>query len=90
VIVVEFDKLPEVPVMVTVTVPVVAVLLAVNVKVLVVVAGFVLKDAVTPLGSPDADKVTLPVKPFCGVTVTVLVPAVPCVIVKLPGAAERT
>jgi hypothetical protein len=89
-IVAEFDKLPEVPVMATVAVPVVAVLLAVNVKVLVVVAGFVLKDAVTPLGKPDADKVTLPVNPFCGVTVTVLVPLAPCAIVKLLGDEERT
>jgi hypothetical protein len=87
-IVVKFDKLPDVPVMVTVAVPVVAVLLAVNVNVLVVVAGFVLNDAVTPLGRPDADKVTLPLKPFCGVTVIVLVPAVPCVIVKLLGDEE--
>ena len=88
-IVAEFDKLPEVPVMVTVTVPAVAVLLAVSVNVLVIVAGFVLNDAVTPLGRPEADKVTLPLKPFCGVTVIVLVPAVPCVIVKLLGDADR-
>ena len=88
-IVVAFDKLPEVPVMVTVAAPVVAVLLAVSVRVLVVVAGFVLNDAVTPLGRPEADKVTLPLKPFCGVTVIVFVPAVPCVIVKLLGDAER-
>jgi hypothetical protein len=57
-------KPPEVPVMVTVTVPVVAVLLAVSVKVLVAVAGFGLKDAVTPVGKPEADKLTLPLKPF--------------------------
>jgi hypothetical protein len=87
-IVAEFDKLPEAPVMVTVAVPVVAVLLAVSVNVLVVVAGFVLNDAVTPLGRPEADKVTLPLKPFCGVTVNVLAPFVPCVIVKLFGDAE--
>ncbi len=89
-IVAEFVKLPEVPVMVTVTVPVVAVLLAVSVKVLVLAVLLGLKDAVTPLGRPDAEKLTLPLKPFCGVTVIVLVPAVPCVIVKLPGDAERT
>jgi hypothetical protein len=88
-IAVAFDKLPEVPVIVTVTAPVVAVLLAVSVNVLVAVAGFVLNDAVTPLGKPDADKLTLPLKPFCGVTVIVLVPAVPCAIVKLLGEAER-
>ena len=89
-IVAEFDKLPEVPVIVTVDVPVVAVPLAVSVNVLVEVAGFALNDAVTPLGKPDAEKVTPPLKPFCGVTVIVLVPALPCVIVKLLGDAERT
>jgi hypothetical protein len=88
-IVAEFDKPPDVPVMVTVTVPVVAVLLAVSVKVLVAVVGFVPNVAVTPLGKPDADKLTPAVKPFCGVTVIVLVPAVPCAIVKLLGDAER-
>jgi hypothetical protein len=88
-IVVAFDKLPEVPVMVTVTVPVVAVALAVNVKVLVVVAGFVLNDAVTPLGKPDADKLTPALNPLTGVTLIVLAPLVPCVIAKLLGDAER-
>src|SRR5437867_11346411 len=75
--------------MVTVTVPVVAVLLAVSVNVLVLVVLPGLNDAVTPLGRPDADKLTLPLKPFCGVTVIVLVPLVPCVTLKLPGDAER-
>src|SRR5713101_3710511 len=75
--------------MVTVTVPVVAMLLAVSVKVLVAVAGFGLKDAVTPLGSPEADKLTLPLKPFCGVTVMVLAPLAPCATVRLFGDAER-
>jgi hypothetical protein len=88
--VVAFDKLPEVPVMVTVSVPAVAVLLAVSVKVLVLAVLLGLNDAVTPLGRADADKLTLPLKPFCGVTVIVLVPAVPCAIVKLLGEAERT
>ena len=81
-------KLPEVPVTVTVTVPVVAVLLAVSVSVLVLVALAGLNDAVTPLGRPEAVKLTLPVKPFCGVTVIVIVPLAPCVTVTLPGAAE--
>jgi hypothetical protein len=48
--VVEWVKLPEVPVTTTENVPVVAVLLAVRVKVLEAVAGFVLNEAVTPLG----------------------------------------
>ena len=87
-IVVVLVKVPDVPVTVTVPCPVVAVLLAVSVKVLVAVAGFGLKDAVTPLGRPDADKLTLPLKPFRGVTVIVLVPLPPCGMVKLLGDAE--
>lgn len=71
------DKLPEVPVTVTVTVPVAAVLLAVKVTVLVLVAGFGLKAAVTPLGKPEADRLTLPLNPPDGVIVIVLVPLPP-------------
>jgi hypothetical protein len=89
VIAVVFVKLPEVPVIVTGTVPVVAVLLAVSVNVLVLAVGFGLKDAVTPLGRPEADKVTLPLKPFCGATVIVLVPLVPCAMLTLLGDADR-
>ena len=62
--VVAFVKLPEVPVIVTVAVPVAAVLLAISVNVLVLAVLVGLNDAVTPLGKPDADKLTLPVKPF--------------------------
>ena len=62
--VVVFVKLPDVPAMVTVAVPVVAVLLAVSVSVLVLAVLLGLNDAVTPLGSPEADKLTFPVKPF--------------------------
>ena len=81
---------PEVPVMVTVAVPVVAVLLAVSVRVLalVLVALVGLNEGVTPLGKPDADKATLPLKPFCGATAMVLVPLEPCVKVRLFGDAE--
>jgi hypothetical protein len=81
-------KLPDVPVMVTVAVPVVAVPLAVKVTVLFVAVLAGLKDAVTPLGSPDADKLTLPLKPFTGLTVTVLVPLPPCVTETLVGDAD--
>ena len=70
-------KLPEEPVTVTVAIPVVAALLAVSINVLVFVVLVGLNDAVTPLGKPDADKLTLPLKPFCGVTVMVLVPEAP-------------
>src|SRR6266481_8528745 len=79
------DKLPETPVTVTLKVPVAAVPLAVSVNVLVLAVLLGLNDAVTPLGRPDADKVTLPLKPFCGLTVMVLAPLPPCVIVTLPG-----
>jgi len=70
-------KPPDVPVMVTVAVPVVAVLLAFRVRVLAEVVGFVPKVAVTPLGKPDAARVTLPENPARSVTVIVLVPPPP-------------
>jgi hypothetical protein len=89
VMVVVFVKLPEVPVIVTGTVPMVAVPLAVNVNVLVAVAGLGLNNAVTPLGRPEADKVTAPPKPPCGATVIVLAPLDPCIRVTLLGDGER-
>ena len=73
-------------------VPVAAVLLAVNVSVLVsmlVVVEVGLNVAVTPLGKPDADRLTLLAKLFCGVTVMVLVPLFPCMNVRLLGDADR-
>jgi len=82
-------KPPDMPVTVIEAVPVAAVLVAVSVNVLVLDVLLGLNDAVTPLGTPDADKLTLPVKPFCGVTVIVLAPLAPCAIVKLFGDAER-
>jgi len=84
-----FVKLPEVPLMVTVTVPIVAVLLAVSVSVLVLIVLLGLNDAVTPPGRPDADKPTLSLKPFCGVTVMAVEPEAPWRMVKLVGDAER-
>lgn len=69
--------LPDVPVTVTVAGPVVAVLLALNVSVLLPVAGLGLNDAVTPFGSADVLKATLPPNPFCGAMLTVLVPLAP-------------
>ena len=41
-----------------------------KVNVLELVAGFVPHVAVTPLGIPDADSVTLPVKPYRSFTST--------------------
>src|SRR5260370_18794654 len=82
-------KFPEVPVMVTMAVPVEAALLAVKVRVLVAAVGLALNDAVTPLGSPEADRLTLLVKPFCGVTVIVLVPLAPWTMLRLFGEEDR-
>lgn len=79
---------PDVPVTVTVTVPVVAVLLAVSVNVLAPVVLVGLNAGITPLGRPEADKATLPLKPLRGFTVIVLAPLAPCVMVKLVGDAE--
>ena len=74
----------------TETVPVAAELLAVSVNVLLPVVGFGLNDAVTPLGKAEVtDKPTLPLKPFTGLTVIVLLPpAPPCTIVTVVGEAE--
>lgn len=75
--VVDAVRVPELPVIVTVAAPVVAVLLAVSVSTLEPVAGLVAKLAVTPLGKPDAERVTLPVNPPTSVTVMVSVPLLP-------------
>ena len=77
-------SVPEVPVMVTVAAPSVAVLVAVSVSTLELVDEAGLNEAVTPLGSPETDIVTLPVKPYCEVTPTYVVVAVPCPRVTLP------
>jgi len=81
-------KLPEVPVIVTVAVPIAADAEAVNVRVLDVVAVAGLKAAVTPPGKPEADKLTLALKPFCGVMAMLLPPLLPWLMVKLAGEAE--
>ncbi len=66
-------RLPDVPVIVTVVVLRFDVLAAVRVRTLVEVAGFGLKAALTPAGSPEAINVTLPENAFAGVTVMALV-----------------
>jgi hypothetical protein len=80
---------PETPEIVIVEVPSVAVEEAVSVSVLVDEVGFGLNPAVTPLGKLEAPKVGLPVKPFTGTTVIVLVPCVPCRTVTEFGFAVR-
>ena len=86
--VVEFVRLPDVPVTVTLAVPTAAVLLAVNVKVVALCELLGLKAAVTPLGNPVAAKLTLPVNPFHGVTMTVVALLVPCVTLTLLAEVE--
>ena len=76
-IVVLLVKLPDVPVMVTVTVPIVAVPIADRVKRLLAVAGFVPKVALTPFGRPDAAKFTVPLNPFRGLIEMVVEAAAP-------------
>ena len=76
--VVDAVRLPEVPLMVTVTgPPTVAVPVAVSVTTLVLVAGLVVNAAVTPLGRPEAERVTLPLNPFAPVTVMLSVLLLP-------------
>ena len=85
----ELVKLPAVPMIVKVAAPMVAVLLAVRFSVLEAVAGFGLNEAVTPVGRPEADKLILPLNPFCGIKVIVLAPVAPCAALTLFGDAER-
>lgn len=77
--------MPETPVMVNVFVPAAAELAAVNVRMLVPVVGFGFQSAVTPLGSPDTEKVTLPANPYCGITPRLVVPEVPWPMSRVPG-----
>ena len=57
-------RLPDVPVTVTVYCPVATEPLAVNVSTLLPVVGLGAMDAVTPLGNPDRERVTLPENPY--------------------------
>ena len=82
------DKLPDAPVIVTEKVPTAALASAVNVTVLDDGSDGGLNTAVRPVGKPDAEKLTAPLNPFCGVTVMTLPPLVaPCVTDKLFGEA---
>ena len=76
-------RLPETPVTLTVAVPMVAVVLAVR------VSTSPAKAAETPVGKPERENVTLPVKPFTGTTVIVLVLLLPCATESVAGDAVR-
>ena len=82
-------KLPETPLSRIEKVPVAALFLADKVSVLVFVVPPGLKDAVTPRGRPEADKPTLPVKPFSDVTMIVDVILPPRARLKEFGEAAR-
>ena len=82
-------NVPDVPVTLTVAAPVGAELSAVIVRILVDVAGFGLKDAVTPFGRPGADSVTALLNPFSGLTMTVLVLLPVCATVRGFGSTDN-
>ena len=88
-IVVLLVRLPDVPVMVMLPVPTVAVLLAASVRALELIAVLGLKEAVTPLGRPEADRDTLLLNPFAAVMVIVLLPLEPRVTVTLLGETDK-
>jgi len=81
-------RLPDVPVMVTVYVPAATEVAVLKVSVLLVVVLDALKDAVTPDGSPDAARLTVPWNPFCGLMAIALVPEAPGARFRLAGVAE--
>ena len=82
-------RAPDVPMTVTVNVPIAAEPDAVRVRLLLAVAGFVANVAVTPLGTPEALKVTLLLNPFAGLIVMVVEPNDPCRTIKVAGEADK-
>ena len=81
-------RLPEVPVMVTVNVPSAAELLAASVRTLDAVVGLVPNDAVTPVGRPEAARVTLPLNPPAPATAIMSVALLPRVTDKVDAEGE--
>jgi hypothetical protein len=88
-IVVDRMRLPDVPVTTTVNVPVAAVLLATKVSLLLVVVLVGLKVAVTPLGRPEALRLTVPLNPLFLAIVIVLVALELRAMVALPRGGHR-
>src|SRR5579862_2725289 len=81
-------RVSEAPVIVTVYVPAAAEVLAVRVSTLDAAVGFVPNVAVTPVGRPDAARVTLPLNPPRSATLIVLVAPLPAATVSVLGAGE--
>jgi hypothetical protein len=82
-------SVPDVPAMVIGYVPATVDAATANVTTLEVVDEAGLNVAVTPVGRPDAAKVTLPANGLTSVTVIVSVPLAPGATVRLVGEAER-
>ena len=78
---------PEVPLIVIEARPVTASLLAFSVRMLVPAVGFLLNAAVTPLGRPEAERLTLPMNPFTLITVMVVSLEAPELTDNEPGEA---
>jgi hypothetical protein len=76
-IVVLLARPPEFPFTSTLYFPAAADLLAVTTRELVLLVVEGLNVAVTPVGRPDAERLTLPLKPFCPSTMMVVLPALP-------------
>src|SRR5215467_101542 len=70
-------------------VPLGALRVVANLSVLAPVAGLGLNDAVVPLRMPDAVSVTLPLKPFMGEMVMLVLPLPPRAMLRVFGEAER-
>ena len=88
--VVEWESVPDVPVIVIPAVMLAAVLLAVRVSVLVPALLIGLNDAETPVGKPGGAKLTEPLlKPPEGVIVIVLEALAPGATVTLLGEADK-
>ena len=88
-IVVVLVRFAQTPLIITVNVPSAAVALAVRVSVLLPAVPAGLKEAVTPLGRLEADKLTVPLKPLSGLMLMVLVAVFPWTALKLFGEAVK-
>lgn len=75
-------RAPEVPVSVNVCAPTAAEALAFNVRVDCAEMGLTEKEAVTPLGRPETDRLAAPLNPYSGVRAIVEV-------MELPGFSTR-
>jgi hypothetical protein len=82
-------RVPEFPMTVSPADPIGATLLTVRVSTLVVEVLAGLNAAVTPVGKPDADMATLPLKPFCPTTVMVVLAVPPWPTLALAGTADN-